>query len=149
MRSSEAHSGGRAPKYVILGGLVFLELSRDYLREWGGNWQEKAPQRLVYLDFFQDELPADRGKIVILSQVLPSPGTIGYEHLENLVVTRVNGHPIKSLDDLSAAAANPQNGFQKIEFEEDPKTIFLDAGDIQETNAELAEKYGLPSLQRL
>lgn len=121
MRSSEGHSGGRTPKYVILGGLVFLELSRDYLREWGGNWQEKAPQRLVYLDFFQDELPADRGKIVILSQVLPSPGTIGYEHLENLVVTRVNGRPIKSLNDLSAAAAAPRTDFKKSSSRKIPR----------------------------
>lgn len=148
-RPSEAHSGGKAPKYVILGGLVFLELSRDYLREWGGNWRDKAPQRLVYLDFFQDELPADRGKIVILSQVLPSPGTIGYEHLENLVVTRVNGRPVKSLDDLASAVGNPMNGFQKIEFEEDPKTIFLDAREIEKTSDDLADQYGLPSLQRL
>ncbi len=148
-RPSRLHSGGRAPKYVVLGGLVFLELSRDYLKEWGGNWQNKAPQRLVYFDTFQDELPPDRGRIVILSQVLPSPGTIGYEQLENLIVTRVNGREIKSLEDLAEAADNPESGFQKIEFEEDPKMIFLDAGWIQEANAELMEHYGLPSLQRL
>jgi hypothetical protein len=134
---------------VVLGGLVFLELSRDYLREWGGNWREKAPQRLVYLDAFQDEMPADRGRIVILSQVLPSPRTIGYEHLENLVVSRVNGREIKSLEDLAAAAGQPGNGFQRIDFEEDPKTIFLDSQVVQDSNAELMEQYGLPALQRL
>ena len=128
---------------------MFLELSSDYLREWGGNWQDKAPQRLVYLDLFQDELPPDRGKIVILSKVLPSPETIGYEQLRNLVVSRVNGREIKSLEDLADAAANPEKGFQKIEFEEDPKLIYLDAQEIDETSAELADHYGLPSLQRL
>lgn len=148
-RPSEAHSGGKPPKYVVLGGLVFLELSREYLQEWGAGWRDKAPQRLVYLDNFQDELPGDRGKIVVLSQVLPSPLTIGYEHLENLVVARVNGRVIKSLDDLAAAAEKPVNGFQKIEFEEDPKMIFLDAQGINESNAELMEQYGLPAMQRL
>jgi hypothetical protein len=148
-RPSATYSGGKPPKYVVLGGLVFLELSRDYLREWGGNWREKAPQRLVYLDAFQDEMPADRGRIVILSQVLPSPRTIGYEHLENLVVSRVNGREIKSLEDLAAAAGQPGNGFQRIDFEEDPKTIFLDSQAVQDSNAELMEQYGLPALQRL
>lgn len=148
-RPSEAHSGGKPPKYVVLGGLVFLELSRDYLREWGGNWRDEAPQRLVYLDTFQDELPGDRGRIVILSQVLPSPLSIGYEHLENLVVARVNGREIKSLDDLAAAIEDPWNGFQKIEFEEDPKTIFLDARGVQDSSDGLKEQYGLPALQRL
>ena len=49
-----------------------------------------APQRLVYLDAFQNELPPDRGKIVFLSQILPTPNTLGYENLEHLVV-KVNG----------------------------------------------------------
>src|SRR5437868_14309267 len=45
-----------APKYLVLGGLIFQELSRQYLKEWGPNWQREAPQRFVYLDRFQSEL---------------------------------------------------------------------------------------------
>lgn len=146
---SETHLSNEAPKYVILGGLVFIELSRPYLKEWGAKWSSSAPQRLVYYDAFQNELPADRGRIIILSQVLPSPDTIGYEDLENIVVTKVNGHPVKSLADLSEAAKKPVDGFQKIEFEEDPKILYLDATSIK-TNAETLKKhYALPSLERL
>jgi len=36
--------------------LIFQELSRQYLREWGPNWLKEAPQRFVYLDRFQWEL---------------------------------------------------------------------------------------------
>jgi len=43
------------PRYYVLGGLIFQELSRQYLKEWGLNWQREAPQRLVYLDRFQSE----------------------------------------------------------------------------------------------
>jgi membrane-associated protease RseP (regulator of RpoE activity) len=56
-----------APPYFILGGMVFVELSRPYLQEWGAEWTKNAPQRLVNYDAFQDELPADRGKIVVAS----------------------------------------------------------------------------------
>src|SRR5438128_6636353 len=45
-----------APKYLVLGGLIFQELSRHYLKEWVPNWQREAPQRFVYLDRFQSEL---------------------------------------------------------------------------------------------
>ncbi|MFM8765343.1 MAG: PDZ domain-containing protein, partial [Spartobacteria bacterium] len=124
---SETHLSDTAPKYVVLGGLVFIELSRPYLKEWGGKWTSTAPQRLVYYDAFQNELPPDRGRIIILSQVLPTPDTLGYEDLENIVVTKVNGRPVKSLADLSEAAKKPVDGFQKIEFEEDPKLLFLNA----------------------
>jgi hypothetical protein len=146
---SETHLSDEAPKYVILGGLVFIELSRPYLKEWGNKWASSAPQRLVYYDAFQNELPSDRGRIIILSHVLPTPDTIGYEDLENIVVNKMNGNPIKSLADLYEAAKKPVDGFQKIEFEEDPKFLFLDAASIQSNAENLKKHYALPSLERL
>jgi len=146
---SETQISDTAPKYLILGGLVFIELSRPYLKEWGNKWTSGAPQRLVYFDAFQNELPPDRGRMIILSHVLPTPDTLGYEDLENIVVTKVNGHAVKSLADLSEAAKNPVDGFQKIEFEEDPKLLFLDAASIEANAEELKRHYALPALERL
>jgi S1-C subfamily serine protease len=137
------------PRYLILGGLVFRELSRPYLQEWGGNWTKDAPQRLVYLDAFQNELPADRGKIVFLSQVFPTPGTLGYEDLEHVVVSKVNGAPIKSLDDIAKAVASSKGGFLKIEFDEDPTFIYLDASDVEKSKSQLMQDYGIPALENL
>lgn len=147
--TSEPYEFDQQPRYFILGGLVFRELSRPYLQEWGGNWPKDAPQRLVYLDAFQNELPPDRGKIVFLSQVFPTPSTLGYENLEHLVVSKVNGVPIKSLDDLAKATASPKDGFVKIEFDEDPGFIYLDAADIEKSKKQLMEDYGIPSLENL
>jgi S1-C subfamily serine protease len=146
---SESYVVDRAPRYVILGGVVFMELSRAYLQEWGGDWPKEAPQRLVYYDAFQNELPQDRGKVVFISQILPSPDTIGYEDLDNLVVSKVNGREIRSLDDLAEAARHPVDGFQKIELEEDPGVLFLDAAAIDANRDNLIRKYSLPALQRL
>lgn len=146
---SKYWSADTAPRYVVLGGLVFVELSRPYLQEWGLDWLKKAPQRLVNYDAFQNELPGDRGKIIILSEVLPTPDTIGYEELKNLVVTNMNGRPIKSLEDIIDAAKFPLNGFEKIEFEEDPKCIYLDAASLDSHRDALAKKYGLPALEQL
>lgn len=137
-----------APRYFILGGLVFVELSRPYLEEWGRDWTKNAPQRLVNYDAFQEELPADRGKIVVLAQILPSPDSIGYEHIQNVVVKELNGLPVKSIADLAAAAKHPVEGFQKIELEEDPKWLFLDAGSIEANRAQLMEHYALPATER-
>ena len=143
---SESYVVDRAPRFVILGGFVFLELSRPYLQEWGGDWVKTAPQRLVFYDAFQHELPLDHGKIVILSHLLPTKETLGYESLENLVVTKLNGRPIKSLNDLAEAAKFPVNGFQKIELEEDPGIIFLDAAKIEANRGALIREYTLPPL---
>lgn len=138
------------PRYYVLGGLIFQELSRQYLKEWGANWQREAPQRLVYMDHFQSELFPERNRrVVILSQVLPANSTIGYDDLAYLTVTKVNGKPVKSLEELAEAAKQPVNGFIKIETEEDPKQIELDASQVAAEAPVLQENYGISSLQRL
>ena len=148
---SPPYSLDEAPKYLVLGGLIFQELSRQYLKEWGPNWQREAPQRFVYLDRFQSELfPGEHRRIVILSQVLPANNTIGYDEFSYLTVTKVNGKEIKSLNDLAEAVKQPvEGGFIKIETEEDPKQIELEAKSITDEAPDLQENYGIPSLQRL
>ena len=138
------------PRYYVLGGLIFQELSRQYLKEWGPNWQREAPQRLVYLDHFQSELfPQRNQRVVILSQVLPANSTIGYDDLAYLTVTKVNGKEIKSLDDLAEALKQPIQGFIKVETEEDPKQIELDAAQVAAEAQDLQENYGISALHRL
>jgi S1-C subfamily serine protease len=138
------------PSYYVLGGMIFQELSRQYLKEWGANWVKDAPQRFVYLDRFQSELfPEGDHKIVIVSQVLPTNATVGYEELMYLTVTKVNGKEIKSLADLAAAVKQPIDGFIKIETEEDPKQIELDAAEVETEAPKLQQNYGISSLQRL
>jgi hypothetical protein len=138
------------PRYYVLGGLIFQELSRQYLKEWGPTWERSAPQRLVYFDRFQSELFPERNRrVVILSQVLPADSTIGYDDVAYLTVTKVNGKEIKSLDDLAAAVKQPIEGFIKIETEEDPKQIELDAAQVTAEAPNLQENYGISSLQRL
>src|SRR5438093_3834789 len=138
------------PRYYVLGGLIFQELSRQYLKEWGPNWQREAPQRLVYFDRFQSELfPDANRRVVILSQVLPANTTIGYDDVAYLTVTKVNGREIKSLGDLAEAIKQPVEGFIKIETEEDPKQIELDAAQVAADAPNLQENYGISSLDRL
>jgi len=138
------------PLYYVLGGVIFQELSRQYLKEWGATWQKEAPQRFVYLDRFQSELfPEGHRKIVVLSQVLPANATIGYDDLAYLVVKKVNGAEVKSLADLAEAVKHPIDGFIKIETEEDPKQIELEAAQVATEAPALQDNYGIPSLERL
>lgn len=138
------------PSYYVLGGLIFQELSRQYLKEWGGNWQKDAPQDFVYLDRFQSELfPESKRRVVILSQVLPANSTIGYDDFSYLVVKKVNGKTINSLGDLAEAVKTPVNGFHVIETVDDPKQLELDASQVAAEADALQKNYGLPALQRL
>ena len=146
---SEPYHFDRPPRYLVLGGIIFQELSGAFLREWGNNWRKNAPQRLVFLDTYQTELPPGRGKIVFVSGILPSDDTLGYGGITNLVVTRVNGQEIRSLEDLAQAVKSPEGRFHKIEFEEDPRAIYLDAAAIERNAGALARDYAIPSPDNL
>lgn len=140
----------RAPKFYILGGLVLSELSRQYLKEYGADWQKKAPEQFVYFDRQQGELFKDGPKkVVFLSRVLPSDLTVGYEELSQLVVTKVNDVRLECLADLPAALEKSKDGLHKLEFDGEPGVIYLDASKVAEASKELQMKYRLPVLQRL
>jgi len=140
----------RAPKFYILGGLVLQELSRQYLREWGNDWWKKAPEDLVYIDRSQNELDQDGNhKVVILNRVLPSDATVGYEELNQLVVTKINGVELNSLNDVPGALEKAIGGVHKIEFASEPSFIYLDAAQVKQSEPILAKTYRLPALKRL
>lgn len=144
---------GKAPRYYVLGGMVFQELSRQYLKEWGAggaDWFKKAPLRFLYMDQYQADLfPEGHRKVVFLSQVLPTKSTLGYEDLWGLVVTKINGVPINGLADIDAALKNPTDGFHKVEFDEYPKVIYLDAKTVDSEAAAIKRKYQLGTLKQL
>ncbi|CAN5433992.1 PDZ domain-containing protein [soil metagenome] len=138
------------PSYYVLGGLIFQELTRQYLKEWGNNWEKDAPQDFVYLDKYQSELfPEGNQHVVILSQVLPANSTIGYDDFSYLVVKKVNDKEIRSLADLAEAVKTPLNGFHVIQTVDDPKQLELDATEVAAESDALQKNYGLPALQRL
>jgi S1-C subfamily serine protease len=140
----------RPPRFFVLGGLVLQELSRQYLKEWGADWLKKAPEELVFFDRYQTELFKDGPKkLVMLSSVLPSPATVGYEELHHLIVTRINGEALQSLADVPAALGKCANGLHKIEFADDPTAIYLDAAAITSGAEGLMKNYRIPMLERL
>ena len=147
---SEPYIIDRAPRYYVLGGLVLEELSRQYLKEFGGDWIHKAPLELVNIDRTQGEGPEEKRKrVVVLTRVLPSDLTVGYEDLRHILVTAINGKPLNSLDDIQGALENPVDGLHKIELLGDPSILFLDAKGVQAIGPDLQRSYGLPALSRL
>jgi S1-C subfamily serine protease len=139
---------GRGPDYVIAGGLVFQELTKPYLSAWG-DWTRSAPPRLlVALDREGREPTPEAPRLVLLATVLPDAANLGYEGLHDLIVARVNGRPIGSLDDLRAALATPERGFHVIEFVpgQGEQRIVL---DVQEAQASVARLHGAYGVERM
>ncbi len=145
----EPISMDKAPEYIIAGGLVFQELTRQYLKAWRGNWSKAAPNHFLHYEKYQWDLIAPGDKLVILSQVIPAAGNVGYDDLRYLVVTSVNNRSITRLSDIAEALLQPVDGFHRFEFQEDPHVVIMDADTLDRENRHIQERYGLPSLSRL
>jgi hypothetical protein len=141
-----------APPYVIAGGLVFIEFDGDYMLSWGPEWMQKAPAHLVsqYYLIEGDQTP-ERRRVILLSQVLPSPYTLGYQGLRDLPVAAVNGQPIDSLHDVVAAFAKPLGEFHVVQFtpNEDRRELVLEAETLERVTAQILADYHIPEAQRL
>ncbi|HEV3410062.1 MAG TPA: hypothetical protein VG095_07200, partial [Chthoniobacterales bacterium] len=93
--------------------------------------------------------PEGNRRVVILSQVLPTNSTLGYDELAYLTVEQVNGREIKSLRDLAEAIKQPRDGFITVKTEEDPKLVALDVAQVAAESKSIQESYGVPALERI
>ena len=76
--------------------------------------------------------------------MLPSEQTIGLQDLSNLLVTSINGRPIRELADVDEAIRHPEGGFHRIDLEGSAGPIFLDAATLQAEEERIRTQYGIP-----
>jgi len=138
---------GRAPNFLLKGGLVFQELSRALLEAFGENWQSRAP--LNFLDALENpEKYEDKvDRIVFLSGSIPTPATVGYESLRNLIVHKVNGKEIRNMKGLIEAFQGNIGELHSIEFDEQDFTVYLDDAVSTAVDTQLLQR-GISKLSR-
>lgn len=137
---------GSGPAYVIAGGLVFQELSRPYL---GGEGARRAPPRLlVALDREGQDFDPDRPRIVLLSSVLPDAANLGYQNLRDLIVERVNGQSIGSLDQLRRALGEPRGPYHVVELlpGQAARRLVIGVDEARAAAARIASAYGIAAM---
>jgi len=145
------HEFDRQPEYVITGGFILQKLTRSYLTRWGDDWTGKVSPHLYH--YFRDlayKPTSDRTDIVILSYVLPSPISLGYQDLAQIVVSRFNGMTIRSIADvLAAQKLNPGSKYDVIEFEMDNPAVVIPREQLPLANEFISRNYGVTKLQNV
>ncbi len=138
---------GEAPNFLVKGGLVFQELSRPLLESFGENWETRAP--LEFLDALEnpEKYEGKVDRIIFLSGSIPTPATVGYESLRNLIVRKVNGSEIKNMKSLIDAFKGNLGKSHSIEFEDQKFTIYMDEAVSTAVDAQLLQR-GIPVLSR-
>jgi len=142
------HSYDRPPNYLVKGGMVFQELTRGLLEAFGKEWQLRAPMNLLNALENPEEFEEGRRRLVVLTGIIPTEATVGYEEVRNLIVTEVNGQKIKDVASLvSAFHAVAPGGSHQVKFDQTPYEIYLDAAAAEAVDKELRQR-GLTALSR-
>ena len=142
------HIHDQPPAYLIKGGLVFQELSKSYLSAFGKDWETRAPLNLLDALRNPEDYENERERLVFLSRVIATPATIGYDSVASLIVTEVNGQPIKDIASLVEAFKHPKDDLHTIRIGDVPYVLYLEADLADFVDKKLLES-GLPELQRL
>ena len=142
-----SHLFDKAPNYLVKGGLIFQELSRPLLESFGEDWRSRAPLNL--LDAFEnpEKYEESMDRVVFLSAAIPTPATIGYEGLRNLIVHKVNGREIRDMKGLIKAFDEHEDLLHSIEFADQNLTVNLDESISTAVDSQLLQR-GLTRLSR-
>lgn len=141
----------QAEPHLIFGGLVFQELSKGFLRQWGREWQDVAPLHLLQRYNFKNAATGDPQKrVVILARVLADEFNRGYGDISSGVVETVNGRIIANINDMKAAlrdAPVSKDGRHYARFQLAPPhgEIILGYAEIERAHARIAKTYEISS----
>jgi len=143
-RVPDRPAGGR-PQYLMVGGLVILELTQDFsvYRSTGGVVLRRYKDRATW------DPPSERKRIVFVDHVLEDPSNKGMEEIRHAVLESVNGQPIHDIADVAKALEQPQGKFQVFHFEGVESDFVIPVAELAQINDRIAKTYKVTRLRYL
>lgn len=134
--------------FFIVGGIVFQQLSLEYLHSF--QEQERLPHMQQL--YQSGVLSPERTEVVIMSQILSHQVNVGFGAgwTGSPLVTSINGQPVLDLADAFELAqrAVRESDFLEIELENiyGSSTIVMDSSTVPAADAEIQQMYRLPQM---
>ena len=130
------------PSYYIFGGVLFVPLTRDYLKMWGDHFWHDAPRDLVAIYEHGIRTP-ERQEPVVLQKVLADRVNQGFHQLGSLLVERAQSIPVRSLVHLVEIIEATEEPFVVIDLS-DGISVVLDRAEAIATHANIMRRFGVP-----
>ncbi len=151
--TSDHHEGAQydiVPRYVVRGGLVFVNLSRNYVASVVKGISLSARNELLYyLNHKRGEYPGDyREEAVVLVGLFPDECNSDMRADLPSIAETINGIPITRLADVVKAFKNPVEGFHVIELSNGQKQS-LRASHVSERHQKILDEFKIPAGESL
>jgi S1-C subfamily serine protease len=142
---------GILPRYFVYSGLVFTPLSLDYLRTAGRNRGDQFNAAMTYELFYRRAEDPDsvRPEPVVLAQILADEVNANFSVTGEVLVDKINGIRIESLDDVVEAIENNSEEFHVIEFLPDHSFEALHREAAAQAHERILKTYGILHDRRL
>ena len=134
------HIEGEPPSYYIFAGIVFTVVSVPYLRsEYGKDYDYDAPLRLLHRMMHEHKEEVG-DQVVVVSQVLSADINIGYEDIVNIIVTGVNGNPVRNLKSLVDMIETCKDEYLELQLDQN-QLVVLDYKEALKSTAAILETH--------
>jgi S1-C subfamily serine protease len=135
------------PRYLMVGGLVFAPLSREYLKTFIRKASGANQQQLLYVSQYvkMDGLYQDHDEFIVLVKRLAHPVNTYTGPFLNGIVTTVNGQPVRSLAAMQAAIDGTTDEMHIIGFSGMDDELVLPVALAKAAAAPIMQKYGVPA----
>ncbi|CAE6935029.1 DEGP10 [Symbiodinium sp. CCMP2592] len=143
-----------AAEYTIVGGLVFIPLSRPWA-DLKCNEKQWNQARALMNQYVGQALSEEGRQVIILSKVLAHPCNSGYHSFGNIVLHTFCGEPMRNVAELARAVARCEQ--QQLVFHflrpfgDGKELVVLDRSECQTAEAEILAQHliGSPSMVRI
>lgn len=124
------------PRYIVYGGLVFQPVSRPYVSDVYQNDPNKMRSEILDVFDREEELSKEgREEVILLTHILPTPATHGYEGYGFSMLDRIDGaipKNMKHLSELLNAVANKE--VIEIKINKPPYSFYISPKDAIKSN---------------
>jgi len=139
-----------APPYLVYGGLVFTPLSSDYLRSLATGSSESTKEMYLELYYRRFEDPGSvRPQPVVLASVLPDPVNANTRVRGRVLVDRINGVRIETIQDAARAFESNTNSVDVVEFMPYHNIECLDRREVARAQSRILKTYNIAQDRRL
>jgi S1-C subfamily serine protease len=129
------------PTYYIVGGLVFMPLTYNYLDVRLMEDEYRSENFYNLFPYYDAGEPSEgRREVVLLATVLADELNVGYQRLEDIVIVEANGKKLAALKDL-VKAVEDNAGEYHVFVDSKGKQIVLDRKKTEERGTVILEKY--------